>query len=225
MDTQHPTPASQQQEPETNGTSPTVASGNKSSRSCIIIAAVTLLALIVLSVSLFLFVGKALTRVTVSQDSDIYMTPSQIESIRDIGQWEFLTINAEELIDTTRQGVISDDHLARIYYGTLRLGIDLSQTDTTCIRVKGDTILFNIPDIQLLDENFIDEARTRSFHETGSWTAADRNAFYDRARHKMKARTLTPENIEHARQIAETQVRQLLNSMGFKKVEVSITPK
>ena len=46
--------------------------------------------------------------------SEMIMTPSEIESIRRIGQWEFMAINDEELVDTVRKGFFSDDHLVRI---------------------------------------------------------------------------------------------------------------
>ena len=48
-------------------------------------------------------------------------TPTQIQSIRAIGEWEFLSVSAEEMVDTVRKGFFIDDELVRIYYGTLRL--------------------------------------------------------------------------------------------------------
>lgn len=53
------------------------------------------------------------------------LSPTQVKSIEAIGQWEFLSISDEELIDTTRHGFFGDDQLVRIYYGTMRLGIDM----------------------------------------------------------------------------------------------------
>ena len=38
-----------------------------------------------------------------------------------------------------------------------------------------------LPKIELLDKDFIDEARTKAFIETGSWTDADRDSLYHRA--------------------------------------------
>ena len=68
--------------------------------------------------------GVQQTEISLEADQHIDITPQQIESIRAIGQWEFLAISNEELVDTTRKGIFTDDHLARIYYGTVRLGID-----------------------------------------------------------------------------------------------------
>ena len=47
-------------------------------------------------------------------DNQIDVTPTQIESIKEIGEWEFLSISNEELVDTIRKGLFSDDHLVRI---------------------------------------------------------------------------------------------------------------
>ena len=153
--------------------------------------------------------------------SEMIMTPSQIESIRRIGQWEFMAINDEELVDTVRKGFFSDDHLVRIYYGTIRLGLDLSDFDASRISKREDSLVVRLPHITLLDNHFIDEARTKSFHESGSWSNSDRQALYERARMKMKKRCITPATREGTRQLAESQIRRLLTAMGFEKVSIS----
>ena len=153
--------------------------------------------------------------------SEMIMTPSEIESIRRIGQWEFMAINDEELVDTVRKGFFSDDHLVRIYYGTIRLGLDLSDFGVSRISRHEDSLAVRLPQITLLDNHFIDEARTQSFHESGSWSNKDRQALYERARHKMKTRCITPATCEGTRQLAESQVRRLLMAMGYEKVSIS----
>ena len=153
--------------------------------------------------------------------SEILMTPSQIDDIRRIGQWEFMALNDEELVDTVRSGFFSDDHLVRIYYGTLRLGIDLSEFNAQRLSVHDDSLVIHLPAVTLLDPHFIDEARTQSFHESGSWSNADRRALYERAQQKMISRCVTPETLEATRQLAEAQIRRLLTSMGFEKVSIT----
>ena len=108
--------------------------------------------------------GVQQTEVSIEADQTIDITPEQIESIRAIGQWEFLSISNEELVDTTRKGLFRYYHLARIYYGTVRLGIDMQKMDSTWITVQGDSITLWLPRPALLDNDFIDEARTKSFH-------------------------------------------------------------
>lgn len=155
-----------------------------------------------------------------STDNHIDITPTQIQEIQNIGQWEFLSINDEELIDTVSRGFFSDSELVRIYYGTVRLGIDLRQAGPQWLHVEGDSIIAMLPPITLLERNFIDEARTRSFFEKGTWTDGDREQLYKRAYRKMLKRCFTPENIKIAEENARQQFMQFLRSMGYKKIRV-----
>ncbi len=157
---------------------------------------------------------------SIDTDGQTRMSPTQIESMRNIGQWEFLSIADEELIDTVRRGFFSDDELIRIYYGTLRLGIDMQTTSEGWISQTDDSISVMLPRIVLLDEDFIDEARTRSFYESGKWSDQDRQMLYTRAVARMKARCLTPDNIRSAEENASRQFAQLMKSMGFDKVRI-----
>lgn len=158
--------------------------------------------------------------VGLSTDDHIDITPTQIQEIQNIGQWEFLSINDEELIDTVSRGFFSDSELVRIYYGTVRLGVDLRQAGPQWLHVKGDSIIATLPPITLLERNFIDEARTRSFFEKGSWTDGDREELYKRAYRKMLKRCYTPGNIKIAEENARQQFMQFLRSMGYKKIRV-----
>lgn len=163
-------------------------------------------------------------RLALSKDEKIDVTPTQIQSIRDIGQWEFLTINDEEIIDTVRHGFFGDAELARIYYGTLRLGIDLQDAGEDFIKSKGDTIIVVLPPVKLLDHDFIDEARTKSFFEKGEWKAKDRVDLYRRAYQAMIDRCLTIPNIKSAECNATRQFFQLMKSMGFENVIIRNKP-
>ena len=151
-------------------------------------------------------------------DDRIGDTPTQIESIRNIGEWEFLSVSNEELVDTIRKGLLSDDHLVRIYYGTLRLGINMHQASPHWLTVSGDTVTAVLPKVGLLDKNFIDEALTKSFYESGSWKASDREALYKKAYRMMLNRCLTPSNLKAAEENAEAQFRKMLLALGYKNV-------
>ena len=153
-------------------------------------------------------------------DQQIDITPEQIKSIKEIGEWEFLSISDEELVDTIRLGIFSNDRLARIYYGTLRLGVNLKQVEPGWIVARGDTIDITLPQIDLLDRDFIDEARTRSFYESGTWSPKDRELMLQRAYHKMLQRGMTSQNLQIAKQNGDAQVRQVLQSMGFKQIKI-----
>jgi hypothetical protein len=160
------------------------------------------------------------SRVEITADQRIDITPEQIQSIKAIGEWEFLSISDEEMVDTIRKGIFSDDHLVRIYYGTMRLGINLKQVESGWISTNGDTLNIMLPQIALLDKDFIDEARTKSFFESGSWSPKDREAMMRRAYQRMLQRGLTPQNIEAARVNGDAQVRQVMQGMGFKHVKI-----
>ena len=154
-------------------------------------------------------------------ESKIEITPTQIAKIENIGQWEFLSVSDEELVDTVRHGFFGDDELSRIYYGTIRLGIDLNETDDEWIKTDHDTITAILPPIKILDHRFIDEARTKAFNEEGTWTEKDKAALTRKAERIMKARCMTPANLRNAEQSALQQMTQLLHSMGFEYTKVS----
>ena len=105
----------------------------------LVVKALTLVAIIIFL--WWLLIAEKDNHIGLKVEDDINLTPEQIQSIRDIGQWEFLSISNEELVDTVRKGVFSDDQLVRIYYGTLRLGVDLSKTKKNWITAHGDTIV------------------------------------------------------------------------------------
>ena len=151
----------------------------------------------------------------------ISVTPTQIKSVKETGQWEFLTIDVEELADTAATRMIgSDRRLTRIYYGTLRLGIDLREAADDWVKMDGDTVDVTLPTIIMLDEDFIDEAKTKAFYESGTWDQASREALYQQARRKMLSRCLTTDNINIAQLNAVEQMTKLFEAMGYPYVDV-----
>ena len=183
----------------------------------ILIAVAVILLILLVS---WIYRNMKSSSIEITADQEIDITPQQIQSIKDIGEWEFLEISDEEMVDTTRRGILSDDHLVRIYYGTMRLGINLKQVKTGWIVPRGDTIEVTLPKVGLLDRDFIDEARTKSFYESGTWTAKDRESMMRRAYQRMLQRGLTPQNLQTAQQNGEAQVRQVLQGMGFKLIKI-----
>lgn len=156
--------------------------------------------------------------ITAYEQVDKHFLPSHLESIRNIGQWEFLSITDEEVVDTTRVNTFIDDHLVLIFHGTLRLGIDLQRIKNQDIVVQNDTVFMRLPQVELLDNNFIDDTRTTVFHETGKWSANERSQLYERGKRKMKQRVLTSQNLSHTQELAEEQIRRILHAMGYGSV-------
>ncbi len=184
----------------------------------LVVKTLTLVAIIIFL--WWLLIAEKDNHIGLKVEDDINPTPEQIQSIRDIGQWEFLSISNEELVDTVRKGVFSDDQLVRIYYGTLRLGVDLSKTKKNWITAHGDTIVVRLPKVGLLDKEFIDETRTKAFYESGRWTARDREALYRKARRQMMSHALTKENLKTAEANAEHEVRRMMSAMGYNNITV-----
>ena len=182
-------------------------------------AAITILLLAVIAVA-YLVRSCRNDSMTVHVDDKINLTPTQVKEMKEIGEWEFLSIEDEEMVDTTRKRLFKDDELIRIYTGTLRLGIDLTEAKDDWLTTDGDTLRVTLPPIKLLDEDFIDEAKTQSFFESGSWSDKARDDMYHRAKEKMKQRCLTKENISSAEDNAMKQFFQMFKAMGFEFVEV-----
>ena len=185
------------------------------------------LGIILLSVSLVIiafFWLRSCTKgdhIEIGADDAIDASPTQIQSIKAIGEWEFLSVSLEELADTVRKGIFSDDELSRIYYGTLRLGINMHQVEPGWLTAEGDSVSLSLPQVALLDRDFIDEARTKPFFETGSWKPEDREALYRQAHNRMLQHGLTKENLVAAEDNAREQITSLMKAIGFKKVRIT----
>ena len=164
-------------------------------------------------------------KLEVVSDNKIDISPEVVQSIKSIGEWEFLSIADEEMVDTIRKGIFSDDHLVRIYYGQLSLGVNMHKVGPRWIEAVGDSVTVTMPKVELLDNDFIDEARTKSFYESGKWSAADREAMYRRAYALRKKNCLNAKNIRAAETNAEAQMTNIMKGLGFRAVTVRFDKK
>lgn len=158
---------------------------------------------------------------SVERTTAIETTPEEVRQIRDIGQWELLSAATEEMVELHRTGILHDDHLVCIYRGTLRLGINLHHASADWFRADSTTAILQLPPIELLDEDFIDEARTTTFFEEGSWTATDKQKLYLQAKKAMKQRILTPEHLQQAQQNAKEQFSKIFTNLGYHEVLIT----
>ena len=184
------------------------------------LAGILVAAIVALAVLWWLVSGISQSEVTLDVNQEIDLTPEQITSIEAIGEWELLAIANEELVDTTRKGFFKDDHLVRIYYGTVRLGIDMKNVEQGWLHTVGDSIVVTLPQPGPLDKNFIDEARTKSFFESGKWSHQDRDKLCQKAYRQMLAHCLTPENLRSARENGEALFTKMMKNMGYERVSV-----
>ncbi len=181
-------------------------------------------AVVVVAAVVWLVRSVQQSEVTVAVDEEIGLTSQQITSIKSIGEWEFLSVVNEELVDSTRKGVFTDDYIARIYYGTARLGINMHQVEPGWIRRgEGDSLLVTLPAVGLLERDFIDEARTKSFYEHGKWSQQDRERLYEKAYRQMVAHSMTAENLATARENGEALFLRMMKAMGFQRVRVQFS--
>ena len=90
-------------------------------------------------------------------------------------------------------------------------------------RVSGDTISLVMPDVCVLDSNFIDETKTeilRSDNDDFESRPDVRKAMAERARKKMLAEGLSPVTVSECRHRAEKEVSERLKQIGYAKVEI-----
>lgn len=154
----------------------------------------------------------------VRHETEIAATPDEIKAVRQIGQWEFLSVQSEELVERHESRLLGEKHLVRIYYGTVRLGMDTADFSDEWFAAKGDTAVLTLPPIGILNEDFIDEARTLTFYEDGTFDATTKQAMYAEAAAAMKARALSAHNIRQAQAAAQRHFKALFQAFGFKTV-------
>lgn len=179
---------------------------------------------VLLAVLAFTWERRGGVSVAAGFDPRIELTPQEIRRIERIGEWEFLSVQCEVVADTARKGFFSDDRLVAVYTGVPRIGLDLAEAREGWAQAQGDTVTLRLPAVRLLDENFIDEARTRVFFESGKWSNEARARLYDKARREMLGKCLTPSNLRRAEENARGQFASLFEALGFRVVEVTFEP-
>lgn len=187
----------------------------------VIIAAVATIVVVALAWVKCSRIDGPLVEVKVEADKEIAVTPQVVKNIKDIRQWEFIKLTDEEVIDTVRKvAILPDDRLVLIFHGTPRIGIDLSDARQDWVVNSNDSLIVILPQPRLLDTQFIDEALTEVFAQSGSWSAGDRENMYEAARNRMIARALTADNVERVRKAAADRFTTIFMSLGAAHVEV-----
>ena len=168
---------------------------------------------------------RTLTNSNDAVEKPIEQSPEEIMRLQAIGQWEFLSVEAEELVERHYSGLMSERDLVCIYRGTLRIGIDMRKLPSDWVEVKERSAILHLPQPSLLDENFLDESRTTVFFEQGVFRPEERDAMRTEAKDKMKQRAMTAENLSIARRNAEAQFQKLFLAMGYEDVVVEFDTK
>lgn len=168
---------------------------------------------------------RTLTNSNDAVDKPIEQSPEEIKRLQAIGQWEFLSVEAEELVERHYSGLMSERDLVCIYRGTLRIGVDMRKLPADWVEMKERSAILHLPQPSLLDENFLDESRTTVFFEQGVFRPEERDAMRTEAKDKMKQRAMTAENLSIARRNAEAQFQKLFLAMGYEDVVVEFDAK
>lgn len=163
---------------------------------------------------------RTLTNSNDAVEKPIEQSPEEIVRLQAIGQWEFLSVEAEELVERHYSGLMSERDLVCIYRGTLRIGIDMRKLPSDWVEMQGRNAILHLPQPTLLDEDFLDESRTTVFFEQGVFRPDERDAVRTEAKDKMKKRAMTAENLSIARRNAEAQFQKLFLAMGYEDVVV-----
>ena len=163
---------------------------------------------------------RTLTNSNDAVEKPIEQSPEEIVRLQAIGQWEFLSVEAEELVERHYSGLMSERDLVCIYRGTLRIGIDMRKLPSDWVEVKERSAILHLPQPSLLDEDFLDESRTTVFFEQGVFRPEERDAMRTEAKDKIKNRAMTAENLSIARRNAEAQFQKLFLAMGYEDVMV-----
>lgn len=157
----------------------------------------------------------------VERTRHIAVTPEEVRHIKDIAEWEFLSVQTEELAELSRPRTLGDDRIVRVYTGTLRLGIDKGRVDDRWFEARGDTAVLHLPRITLLDQDFIRETSAEPFYCRGTWDAAAREKLYAQAKQKMLRRCLTKQNLTMARKNCTAQFNKIFFALGFRYVIIN----
>lgn len=159
------------------------------------------------------------------ENSRAEMTPAVLDSIRSIGEWQLMTVPLTVQVDTVQKrwlGIVKDN-LKRSYTGTMSLGIDLRSMPEDWSSIDEDTIFLSLPDVCLLDSNFIDESKTRVILSDNEDFEADtkvKSAMLRTARNRIIRTGITPSNLENCRKEAKKELSRRFKAIGYKDVRV-----
>lgn len=188
------------------------------------LAAVVVVCLIVMVAVLYMC--HAAKNVTAGHQTEVVVTPTPVnlDSIRAIGQWSFLTVEMDEVVDTVDRGLFSSDRISVAYHGTLHYGINVAEARPGWVTIVGDTaVTVVLPPVRLLDDRFLDERNVKVYEGRDDMDFINKPTVRAALVRKAKAAMIRRgrENIPEARGKAETEVRRIFSQHGYKKIVVS----
>ena len=187
------------------------------------LAAVVVVCLIVMVAVLYMC--HAAKNVTAGHQTEVVVTPTPVnlDSIRAIGQWAFLTVEMDEVVDTVDRGLFSSDRISVAYHGTLHYGINVAEARPGWVTIVGDTaVTVVLPPVKLLDYRFLDERNVKVYEGRDDMDFINKPTVRAALVRKAKAAMIRRgrENIPEARGKAEAEVRRIFSQHGYKKIVI-----
>jgi len=162
-----------------------------------------------------------------------------VTEIKNIAELTTMQVYAEIVVDTTRTnkitmandalrhaGLISipmleADKMVLIVKGKVQAGVNLKKMDTSAIYAKDDSVRIRLPKAEILNV-ITNPSDFETFIEKGGWSDAAVKTLKLTARGRVAAKALSLQLLPKADARARIVIEQLLRSMGFKKILITI---
>ena len=139
-------------------------------------------------------------------------------------KFEVFSVQDEHLGMLYKEALVSPDYYIRKYQSKLCYGFDARNMSSEDIRYDNDTLFIKIPQIQLLDENFLNESAEHTLFEKPTNWDTRRKELVVGLRDLVEAQAVRKMEIkgyyESAVEAAETEIASIFQSFGFKNVIV-----
>ena len=183
----------------------------------------------VIAIILWLMISKLVSvvapDVTTTDNERIDSTEVVVKNIETSRQWVFLKIPVEEVV-SREKGLIWKDNLTKKFKGQIELGLDLRMMLPGWAKYKpGDFshIELNMPPIEILNNEFLDEAASQTLIDEGSWSLEEKKLMKEEAIEKMSQQALSLHNVEAAEALARRELTEKFLKLGYKDVKVNIS--
>ena len=144
-------------------------------------------------------------------------------TVSDISKTEklkVLTVFKEILVEQTKEkpGTLfgkNEYKIATVFPARLDFGFDLSKCDEDWIKESGDSVIVNLPPIEILnkDGRSIDEAQKRVPIESGEWTNAEKEDFSVRAEALMRRNCIRDGYYKMAEEMGAKSIMGLIGAL------------
>ena len=116
-----------------------------------------------------------------------------------------------------------ESEIVMIVSGVTRAGYDFGKITENDLRISGDTISINLPEVEIFDV-IVNPSDTRMFVEEGKWSHEEVTAMQVNCRNQMRQNALERGILMKADQEGKEKVENLFKALGFKVVTVVAAP-